>query len=54
MEKLSEEIERLNSVLRKKVQELDEANRRLSDYEYEVRKSESVKREVEDFRVKYS
>lgn len=34
IEKLSMEIERLNSVLRKKIAELDEANRRVNEYEF--------------------
>ena len=32
LQKLSGEVDRLNTVLRKKVQELDEANRRISEY----------------------
>ena len=34
MEKLSLEIDRLNTVLRKKMVELEEANRRVSEGEY--------------------
>ena len=34
--------------------ELDEANRRVSELEYEVRKGEGTRREVDEFRSKYS
>ena len=40
-------------MLRKKVQELDEANRRNNEYEYELRRGESIKNEMEDYRIKY-
>lgn len=53
LEKLSSEIERLNSVLRKKVQELEEANRKKGEYEYEMKKNEVIRREVDDYRIKY-
>ena len=46
-------MDRLNTVLRKKVQELDDANRRISEYEYELRKNDTVKNEMEDYRIKY-
>lgn len=44
LEKLSMEIERLNNVLRKKMAELDQSNRRLSEYEFQLRKTESTKK----------
>ncbi len=53
LEKLSSQIERLNSVLRKKVQELDQANRKKSQYEYELKKSETILKELDEYRFKY-
>lgn len=40
-------------MLRKKMQQLDESNRKRNEFEYEMKKSESVIREVEQYRVRY-
>ena len=46
LQKLSGQVDRLNTVLRKKVQELDEANRKINEYEYELKKGDSVRHEM--------
>lgn len=50
IEQLSLEIERLNTVLKKKLGEITEYQSKLGDLEYELKKIDLVKRENEELR----
>ena len=52
LEKLSGQIQRLNSVLKKKVVELDDNERRVSELEFQAKRTENLRKELEDYRGK--
>lgn len=54
LEKFSVEVDRLNTVLRKKLHELEEAKRRNSEYEFRLKGHEATERENNDYRTKYA
>jgi chromosome segregation ATPase len=54
LEKLSIEVDRLNNVLRKKLNELDEARRKNNEYEIKLKTLEAIERENSDYKIRYA
>lgn len=53
MAKLSQEIDRLNGVLRQKVGQVEALERKVREYEYELNKTEILRRENEAMRREF-
>lgn len=53
MAKLSQEIDRLNGVLRQKVGQVETLERKVREYEYELNKTEILRRENEVMRREF-